>query len=379
MVSFLCSTKSLFIFFIISAIPVAYIISVERAEPSTHVYHYHSSGWLRECAKWDDLDRRFIVSLFEGGVALVEVPDGHSPGTILEEIIVVKEPELAGNASLGIAVDRRRNRVLVVNADVMRNRYGSLAAYDRSTWRRLFLTQLSGPGLPSIPIQKKRVLGGFRKDGVTSKAYSIPTYGLSFVLLGLGGSPYPPHMHSKGDEKSFADDVAVDEEGNAYVTDAKANKIWKVGVDGEILSIIRSPLFTPKEWYKTLVGLNGVVYHPNGYLLVIHTFSGNLLKIEIEKEEVKLVKVGGGKLVFGDGLELISPTKLVVAGNPSGRLVESSDEWETATVTAKYSGPAHRLATAATVKDGKVYLNHLLGMGYPRKTHALVEAVFSAY
>lgn len=327
MVSFLCSTKSLFIFFIISAIPVAYIISVERAEPSTHVYHYHSSGWLRECAKWDDLDRRFIVSLFEGGVALVEVPDGHSPGTILEEIIVVKEPELAGNASLGIAVDRRRNRVLVVNADVMRNRYGSLAAYDRSTWRRLFLTQLSGPG----------------------------------------------------DEKSFADDVAVDEEGNAYVTDAKANKIWKVGVDGEILSIIRSPLFTPKEWYKTLVGLNGVVYHPNGYLLVIHTFSGNLLKIEIEKEEVKLVKVGGGKLVFGDGLELISPTKLVVAGNPSGRLVESSDEWETATVTAKYSGPAHRLATAATVKDGKVYLNHLLGMGYPRKTHALVEAVFSAY
>lgn len=150
MVSFLCSTKSLFIFFIISAIPVAYIISVERAEPSTHVYHYHSSGWLRECAKWDDLDRRFIVSLFEGGVALVEVPDGHSPGTILEEIIVVKEPELAGNASLGIAVDRRRNRVLVVNADVMRNRYGSLAAYDRSTWRRLFLTQLSGPGTSPI-------------------------------------------------------------------------------------------------------------------------------------------------------------------------------------------------------------------------------------
>ena len=183
-----------------------------------------------------------------------------------------------------------------------------------------------------------------------------------------------------GDEKSFADDVAVDEEGNAYVTDARGSKIWKVGVNGEIVSIMRSPLFTPKEWYKTFVGLNGIVYHPNGYLLVIHTFSGNLFKIELKKGgEVKPVKVGRGKLVFGDGLELMSLTKLVVAGNPSGRLVESSDDWETATVTAKFSGPAHRLASAATVKDGKVYLNHLVGMGYPRKTHALVEAVFSPY
>lgn len=143
------------------------------------------------------------------------------------------------------------------------------------------------------------------------------------------------------------------------------------------MSILRSPLFSPKEWYKSLVALNGIVYHPDGYLIVIHTFSGNLLKIDLTKgEEVKLIEVAGGPLAFGDGLELISPTKLVVAGNPSGRLVESSDGWETASVVAKFKGPAHRLATAATVKDGKVYLNHLVGMGYPKKTHALVEAVF---
>ena len=143
------------------------------------------------------------------------------------------------------------------------------------------------------------------------------------------------------------------------------------------MSIIRSPLFTPKEWYKSLVALNGIVYYPDGYLIVIHTFSGNLLKIDLAKgEEVKLIEVAGGPLAFGDGLELISPTKLVVAGNPSGRLVESSDGWETATVVAKFKGPKHRLATAATVKDGKVYLNHLVGMGYPKKTYALAEAVF---
>lgn len=180
-----------------------------------------------------------------------------------------------------------------------------------------------------------------------------------------------------GDEKSFADDVAVDAEGNAYVTDIRGNKIWKVGVDGKLVSIIRNPLFTSKEWYKNLVGLNGIVYHPDGYLIVIHTFSGNLFKIDLTKgEEVKIIKVAGGPLYFGDGLELLSPNKIVVAGNPSGRLVESLDGWNTASVVATFSGPRHRIATAATVKDGKVYLNHIVGIGYPKKKHAIVEAVF---
>ncbi|KAJ0052982.1 hypothetical protein Pint_00863 [Pistacia integerrima] len=320
-----CSAKSLLLLLLISAIPVAYIISLERTKPATHVYHYHSSGYMRECAKWDQSNRRFLVSFMGGGIGQVSVPEDYLPDTVLDELTVVKEADLSGNASLGIAVDQPRNRLLVVVADLLRNKYNGLAAYDLSTWKRLFLTQLTGPS----------------------------------------------------DEKSFADDVAVDIEGNAYVTDAKASKIWKVGVEGELLSIIRSPLFTAKEWYKNLVGLNGIVYHPDGFLIVIHTFTGNLFKIEIAKgEEIKLIKVDGGPLSFGDGLELLSLTKLVVAGNPSARLVESSDGWETASVVAKFSGPAHRLATAATVKDGRVYLNHMFGLGYPKKKHVLVEAVF---
>ncbi|XP_027366809.1 uncharacterized protein LOC113873048 [Abrus precatorius] len=323
--SLLCSPKFLTLLLLLSAIPIGIIVTLERAQSPTHVYHYHSSGWFRECAKWDSSHRRFIVSFFEGGIGQVLLPEKEDLTSPLEEVTVVKEPQLAGNASLGIAVDVARNRVLVVNADVFGNRYGALAAYDLSTWNRLFFTQLAGPS----------------------------------------------------DEKSFADDVAVDAEGNAYVTDVKSNKIWKVGVEGKLLSIIRSPLFTAKEWYRNLFGLNGIVYHPDGFLIVIHTFSGNLFKVDLTKgEEVKLIKVKGGSLTFGDGLELLSPTKLVVAGNPSGRLVESSDGWNTVSVVGTFAGPKHRLATAATVKDGKVYLNHMVGMGYPKKKHALVEAVF---
>ncbi|XP_015891696.3 uncharacterized protein LOC107426110 [Ziziphus jujuba] len=328
MASFLCSSKFLFLLFLFSAIPIAFLISLELAKPTTHVYHYHSNGWLHECAKWDNLHRRFIVSSLGGGVGQISVPEVHSRETILEEVEVIKDLDLAGNASLGLLIDTSRNRLLLVTADLLGNRYGALSAYDLSTWKRLFLTQLSGPS----------------------------------------------------DEKSFADDVAVDAEGNAYVTDAKGNKIWKVSEEGKLVSSIRSPLFAPKEWYRNLVGLNGIVYHPDGFLLVDHTFSGNLFKIDISNGgdyEVKVIKVSGGPLSMGDGLELLSPTKLVVAGNPS-RLVESSDGWETASVSATFYGPRHRIATSATVKDGKVYINHLLGFGYPNKKHALVEAVFSS-
>ncbi|KAF5741525.1 hypothetical protein HS088_TW10G00525 [Tripterygium wilfordii] len=319
------STKSLIFLFLISAVPIAFIIPLELSKPPTHVFHYHSSGFFRESAKWDDLNRRFIVGFMEGGVGQIKVPDDYSPGTVLDEVTVVKDVDLAGNASLGVLVDRPRNRLLVTTGDVIKGRYGALAAYDLSTWQRLFLTQLSGPS-----------------------------------------------------EKTLADDVAVDAEGNAYVTDARTSKIWKVGPNGEFLNTITNPLFIVKEWYRNfMAALNGIVYHPDGYLLAIHTGSGNLYKIDIAKgNEVKLIPVNGS-LIFGDGMELLSPTKLVVAGNPTGRLVESSDGWETASVVSKFKGPAHRLATAVTVKDGKVYVSHLLGMGYPAKKHALVEAVFS--
>lgn len=141
----LCSGKSLLLFFLLSAVPIAYLISVEVAPPATHVFHYHSSGFLRECAKWDESNRRFLVSFLEGGIATVGVPEDYASGAVLDEVVVVKDGDLAGNASLGLSVDLPRNRLLVAVADVFGNRYSALAAYDLTTWQRLFLTKLNGP------------------------------------------------------------------------------------------------------------------------------------------------------------------------------------------------------------------------------------------
>ncbi|KAG6436028.1 hypothetical protein SASPL_100909 [Salvia splendens] len=249
----LCSTRFLLLLLLLSAVP---------------------------CAKWDDLNRRFIVSYIEGGVGVVPL---NGDASILEEITVVGDAGFGNNSSLGIVIDRPRNRLLVAIADVQGNKYSAIAAYDLTTWNQLYHTKLAGP------------------EG----------------------------------EKTFADDVAVDMEGNAYVTDVKGSKLWKVGVIGELLYTIKSPLFIPKECSCEIVrlrnfflnilqlhGLNGIVYHPNGYLLVVHTLRCKLFKAEIGKGDVvKEVNIIGGSLMFGDGLELISPTKIAVAGNAI-RLVE---------------------------------------------------------
>ncbi|CAN1153135.1 hypothetical protein LINPERPRIM_LOCUS14493 [Linum perenne] len=149
----ICSLNSILILLLLSAVPIGYLISLEISPSSTHVFHYHSSGgFLRECAKWDPPASRFLVSYFEGGIGEVRVPVDYSPGDVLQEVTLAKDADVAGNASLGLVVDRPRNRVLVAVADALGKKYSALAAYDMSTWKRLFLTQLSGPGRTAKPL-----------------------------------------------------------------------------------------------------------------------------------------------------------------------------------------------------------------------------------
>ncbi|KAF2913796.1 uncharacterized protein [Oryza sativa Japonica Group] len=284
---------------------------------------YVGDGWLHECAKWDADGRRLLVSNFFGaGVSELRAETKGKEKE--EERVVLADPDVAGRVALGLTVDAPRGRLLIVYADRMpRFRYSAVAAYELASWRRLFLTRLDGPG-----------------------------------------------------DSTLADDVAVDDEGNAYVTDAKGNKIWKVSPDGEPLSVIKNAAFFQRPgWINNLVGLNGIVYHPSGYLLVVHTSGGDLFKVDPETGSVRVVQVKGS-LKAGDGLALLSPARLVAAGLVS-RLVESDDDWETAAVTGRHVGPAHRIGSSATVKDGDVYINHIIGFGLGKKTHVISKAAFA--
>ncbi|EEC67047.1 hypothetical protein OsI_33790 [Oryza sativa Indica Group] len=201
---------------------------------------YVGDGWLHECAKWDA----------DGGACSWKEKE--------EERVVLADPDVAVRVALGLTVDAPRGRLLIVYAyRIPRFGYSAVAAYELTSWCRLFLTRLDGPG-----------------------------------------------------DSTLADDVVVDDEGNAYVTDAKGNKIWKVSPEGEPLSVIKNATFSQRPgWINNLVGLNGIVYHPSGYLLVIHTSGGDLFKVDPKTRSVRVVEVKGS-LKAGDGLALLSPARL---------------------------------------------------------------------
>lgn len=80
-----------------------------------------------------------------GGIGEVVTRDSDGDDSeVLEEVTLVKDVDIAGNASAGIVIDRDRNRLLVAIGDLIGNKYSALAAYDLSTWHRIFLTELSG-------------------------------------------------------------------------------------------------------------------------------------------------------------------------------------------------------------------------------------------
>lgn len=178
------------------------------------------------------------------------------------------------------------------------------------------------------------------------------------------------------DTKGFGDDVTVDEQGTAYVTDAEKNVIHRVDIDGARLPAIESPAFTAhrNQLPFNLVGLNGIVYHPGGFLLVSHTWAGIIFKVELDGFVVR--PVYANTRIWADGIALVTPTKLAAAGISGVHLLESSDGWETAILTQTSRGPLHRYPSSVTVKDGRVYASYLFGLGWSTKTFGLRGAGF---
>lgn len=318
------TTSSVFV--VILSVLVLALVTLENTKHKGEVVEYRSRGWMRECVVWDEENKRFLVSNMEGGVGEIRLRDGDSAGGGLREETVVRDLEYLGNATVGLQIDPARNRLLAVITDSIGNRYSALAAYDLKTWKRLYFTKLSGP------------------ESIT-----------------------------------MANDVDLDPEGNAYVTDPKQNIIWKVSLDGSTVSVLSSPIFASQSSKLPFkgIGLNGIVYHPDGFLLVVHTFSGAIFKSSLDGGDVSVVNISS-PMFMGDGLALLSPEKMVVVASLSTRLLESRDGWKSAQLTHRYVGPMHRLATTATIKDGKAFVNHMFGFGFGNGKHIITEAIFKS-
>jgi len=199
----------------------------------------------------------------------------------------IRDPELV--SSVGIEADESHDRLLVANSnsavfnDQNATGHAKLGAYDLKNGARLAMVDL----------------------GAT-----------------VGGNT-----------RHFANDLTVDGEGNAYVTDTFANAIYKVTPQYQATVMQR---FTDLPQGALL---NGIVYHDGGYLLAVA--EDRIYKVPIANPEGMTQVNVTGPVRGQDGIVLTKDGRLVATSNsdtePQLVAFRSDDNWAT----------AHRVAVAA--------------------------------
>ena len=255
-------------------------------------------GFIPEGVEYDATNGRLLTgSLSEGSIFQIQ-NDGRLT-------TIVTDPELI--SSVGIEADEPRGRLLVANSDRAVFEGGGagqakLGVYDLTTGERIAMVDLAA------------VLADAPADAVY-----------------------------------FANDVAVGDDGTAYVTDTRMNVIYRVGADYEASVLSR---FEPMDG----LGLNGIVYHASGYLLVAG--GATLWKVPVEDPagatQVTLPEAVPGQ----DGMVWTADGLLAIVSNSDNRVVAltSTDEWATARLAGV--GTYDTQATTAAVVGDEIYVVH---------------------
>lgn len=154
----------------------------------------------------------------------------------------------------------------------------------------------------------------------------------------IGGATYPAH---------FANDIAVDGVGNVFVTDSFAPIIYRVSAQGTITRLLENAaLAAPTGKF----GLNGIVYHPSGYLLVAKSDEGALIKVPLGNPGsfTKVTLPTGLDLSGADGIQLLNNTTLLVVCNAQGKVYRL-------TTGNDFGNVAIAAGTAGAFSTGSVY------------------------
>ncbi|GAB3781305.1 SMP-30/gluconolactonase/LRE family protein [Spirosoma horti] len=148
----------------------------------------------------------------------------------------------------------------------------------------------------------------------------------------------------------YANDIAFDDQGNAYVTDSFAPVIYKVPADTSQASLlVNSPLFSGAQG----INLNGIVYHPDKFLIVVKSNEGKLFKVDLTNTS-HVSEITGVTLVNGDGMVLYKNDLYVVNGRNKVSQVRSTDGWQTASLV-KTDSVGYNQATTNVLVNDKLY------------------------
>ena len=156
----------------------------------------------------------------------------------------------------------------------------------------------------------------------------------------------------------FLNDIALDPQGNAYVTNSRFPVIYKISTDGTASIFYQDAAFA-----TTGFGFNGIEYGSNGggYLLVAYSVNNQVVKFPISDPSAYNIVALDATLAGPDGLLLSKNGKdLVVVNNAGGGngkviLFNSTNQWASATTRSTFeTGPV--FPTTATTNGKNVYV-----------------------
>ncbi|TVT39210.1 hypothetical protein FNT36_16255 [Hymenobacter setariae] len=213
---------------------------------------------------------------------------------------------------------------------------------DQASGRNRLLAAVSDPGYNTT-----RTTNDTRRKLAAVAIFDV-TSGTRTGYVNLGSLRPAAAAH-------FANDIAVDDAGNAYVTDSFAPIIYKIDLQGVATVFLENAaLAAPAGAF----GLNGIVYHPGGYLIVAKSDEGALIKVPLANpSSFTKVTTTGLTLTGDDGLQLTDNNTLLVACNAQGQVyrLSSTDNFASVTQTGSFATGAVYPTTLAR-RDGQSYV-----------------------
>ena len=245
-----------------------------------------------EGIEYDVVGERFLVSSMSEGTIYQVTEDGTATAFI-------EDDELT--STVGIEIDHVNNRLLVANGDTaFPPNTAMLGAYDLETGEHLFFVDLS-------------------------EVYSSDAH--------------------------LSNDVAVDSDGIAYVTDTFAPVIYRVDMNGDVSVFLED---------ESLAWLNGIVAHPDGYL-IIGSAVGQLYKIPLDVDEPTPlpIELGDGiEFDITDGIVLHPDGDLIMVTFPDSIIyrLSTDDDWASADLVSTSTGHTDGWGTTIAVRGESVYV-----------------------
>lgn len=267
-----------------------------------------------EGVDWDAANNRFLVTSIHQGLIGAVTVDGHYS-------VFASDPHMV--SAVGLHIDAPRDRVLVCNADPGASEHSSPKTTGKLAGLAVFRLS-TGELIRYVDLAK-----------------------------GLDGA-------------HFCNDLVIDKDGSAYVSDSFSTVIYKVDP-----SYHASVLINDKRFSGVGFNLNGLVIKDH-YLLVNKYNDGTLFKVPLNNPEAFTQVKISEKFHGADGMLWARDGSLVLIANDSGHggskpaiktdkvvRLRSTDNWASATVISeKNTGDV--FATTGTLKDGQVYVVHAM-------------------